>query len=206
MKQQKPVEQTEQTGARRLSKAQRRSQLLETARRIVREEGADRLTLGHLAVCAGVSKPVVYDHFATRSALLIELYRWMDLEQVRLFQEAMAVGERSAYETVETLATAYIHCAADMKGEVHAVGSALAGSEEKAAVFQELLGNCVQMFVSVLKPHSVLAADQLERCCVGLVAAGEALAAAAVRGTVDEAQASDAFGLLIHGALGRPLP
>ena len=193
---------TQKTGSRRLSKAERKRQLMEIARLIVREEGADRLTLGHLAVRACVSKPVVYDHFPSRSALLIELYRWMDLEQIRLFQDAMAVGEHSAPEAVNALAVAYIHCAADMKGEVHAVGAALAGSEEKALVFQELLDNCVQMFVAVLKPHSVLSADQLQQCCVGLVGAGEALAAAVVRGSVDETQASEAFACLIDGALG----
>jgi AcrR family transcriptional regulator len=42
----------------RLSKAERRQQLLDTALAIVREEGADRLTLGHLAARAGVSKPI----------------------------------------------------------------------------------------------------------------------------------------------------
>ena len=55
----------------RLSSASRRRQLLAVALSIVREEGADRLTLGHLAQRAGVSKPVAYDHFGTRSGLLI---------------------------------------------------------------------------------------------------------------------------------------
>jgi hypothetical protein len=36
-----------------------------------------------------------------------------------------------------------------MEGEFLAVGAALAGSEEKAAVFDELLANSDQMFVSV---------------------------------------------------------
>lgn len=37
---------------------------------------------------------------------------------------------------VEALAAAYIQCAADTTGEFHAVGAALAGSEEKAAVLR----------------------------------------------------------------------
>jgi len=48
----------------RLPKAERR-QLLAIALVIVREEGADRLTLGHLAARAGVSKPITYEHFGT---------------------------------------------------------------------------------------------------------------------------------------------
>ncbi len=49
----------------RLSKAERRCQLLDIALVIIREKGADRLTLGHLAVRAGVSKPITHEHFNT---------------------------------------------------------------------------------------------------------------------------------------------
>ena len=186
----------------RLPKAERREQLIETARLIVRAEGADRLTLGRLAMRAGVSKPVVYDHFATRSALLIELYRRLDRERVDAFRDAMADGRRGLTETVDLLAEAFIHCAADTRGEVHAIGAAMAGSEEKAAVLRELFDHCVQMFVSVLTPHTSLPPDELERRCIGLVGGGEALAAAAVRGHGSEAQAAEAFASLIHGAMG----
>lgn len=186
---------------RRLSRAERRRQLLDTAFLIVRKEGADRLTLGHLAARAGVSKPVAYDHFGTRSGLLIELYRWIDTEKVDAFRKAMTAGKQGFAETVKILATAYVQCAADTTGEFHAVGAALAGSEEKAAVLQELLDNSVQMFVSVLRPHSTLPLAELERRCVGLVGAGEALSAAMVRGQCSEVEAAGAFASLINGAL-----
>lgn len=191
--------------SRRLSKAERRRQLLDTALLIVREEGADRLTLGHLAARAGVSKPVAYDHFGTRSGLLIELYRWIDTEKVDAFREAMTASKRGLEETVDVLAAVYVQCAADIAGEFHAVGAALAGSEEKATVFEELLDNCVQMFVSVLEAHSTLSPAELERRCVGLVGAGEALSAAMVRGNCSEAEAIEAFTSLIQGGL-RALP
>ncbi|UEM24248.1 TetR/AcrR family transcriptional regulator (plasmid) [Skermanella mucosa] len=189
------------TASRRLSKEERRRQLLDTALLIIREEGADRLTLGHLAARAGVSKPVAYDHFGTRSGLLIELYRWIDTERVDAFREAMADDRRDLRETSEVLADAYIKCAADTKGEFHAVGAALAGSEDKATVFQELVENCVRMFVAVLRPHSSLPAADLERLCVGLVGAGEAMSAAVVRGRCGEAEAVETFAALIRGGL-----
>lgn len=187
--------------ARRLSKAERRQQLLDTALLIVREENADKLTLGHLAVRAGVSKPVVYDHFETRSALLIQLYRWIDMERVRTFTDAMSAAPRSQQETVQVLASAYIHCAADKTDEFHAVGAALAGSEEKAMVFQELLDNCVAMFVSVLTPHVNMSAQALQQCCIGLVGAGEALSVALTRGRLEETEAVTAFASLITGLM-----
>lgn len=187
--------------SRRLPRAERRRQLLDAALAIVREEGADRLTLGHLAKRAGVSKPVAYDHFGTRSGLLIALYQWIDTERVNAFRDAMTVAERSFEETVGELAAAYIHCAADKADEFHAIGAALAGSEEKAAVFQELLDNNVRMFVSVLEPHSTLSTADLERRCVGLVGAGEALSSALVRGDGDEAETARVFASLIQGGL-----
>lgn len=190
--------------AHRLSARERRRQLLDTALTVVRDEGADRLTLGHLAVRAGVSKPVVYDHFRTRSGLLIELYRWIDTERVNAFRDAMSTTELSFEQTVDELAAAYIHCAADMTDEFHAVGAALAGSQEKAAVFLELLDNSVQMFLAVLKPHSTLSIPDLERRCIGLVGAGEALSAALVRGGGNEAAAVETFASLIHGGARAP--
>jgi AcrR family transcriptional regulator len=192
---------TETRVQRRLPKEQRRRQLLETSRLIVREEGADRLTLGHLADRAGVSKPVVYDHFETRSALLIALYRWIDTEVVNSFSEAMSKSTLGLTETVDILAATYIKCAADMDGEFQAVGAALAGSEEKAEVFQGLLDNCVEMFVSVLKPHSTFPHVALETLCIGFVGAGEALAGALVRKKIGEAEAIKTFSVLMEAAL-----
>lgn len=189
------------SASRRLAGPERRRQLLDTALEIVREQGADRLTLGHLAARAGVSKPVAYDHFGTRSGLLIALYKMIDAERVEAFRDAMATGERSVGETIDMLAAAYIRCAGDMTGEFHAVGAALAGSEEKAAVFQELLDDSVQMFVSVLLPHSSLSPAELERRCVGMVGAGEALSALVVHGRCSEAEAIEAFAALIDGGL-----
>ena len=201
--QKKPEALVNRPASRRLTKAERRRQLLEIALLIVREENADRLTLGHLAVRAGVSKPVVYDHFGTRSALLIELYTWLDTERVAAFRNAMAGNAYGLEETAKILANAYIQCAADSTDEFHAVGAALAGSDEKAVVFQELLDNCVQMFIAVLKPHAAGSAAELERCCTGLVGAGEALSAATVRGRHSLEEAIDAFELLILRALKR---
>ncbi|MFD1910653.1 TetR/AcrR family transcriptional regulator [Halodurantibacterium flavum] len=187
--------------SRRLSKAERREQLLETALMIVRDEGADRLTLGRLAARAGVSKPVAYDHFGTPAGLLIELYRAIDTKRVTAFRDAMAAQERSVGKTAISLAEAYIQCAANTTDAFHAVGAALAGSEEKAAVYQELLGQSVEMFAAVLKPHSGLDPAELHRRCIGLVGAGESLSAALVRGTCSETEAVNALASLIEGAV-----
>lgn len=189
--------------APRLPKPERRQHLLEVALDIVREEGADRLTLGHLSARAGVSKPVAYDHFRTRSDLLIELYRWIDVERVNAFRDSMASSRLRLAETADVLASTYIDCAASTTDEFFSVGAALAGSEEKAAVFEELLDNSVDMFVSVLGPHSALPQPDLRRYCIGLVGAGEALSKALLRKQCSKGEAAKSFATLIQCGLER---
>ncbi|WP_288483501.1 TetR/AcrR family transcriptional regulator [uncultured Novosphingobium sp.] len=186
---------------RRLSKADRRQQLLATALDVIREGGADSLTLGHLAVRAGVSKPIVYDHFGTRSGLLIELYRWIDTERVEAFRLVMSAAGKNRDETIASLADAYIRCAADLTGEFYVVGAALAGSEEKAEVYAELLDQSVAMFVSVLRPFNRLTGAEANQLCVGLVGAGEGLSAAIVRGKLAEADAIATFRNIISACV-----
>ncbi|SFD70994.1 TetR/AcrR family transcriptional regulator [Roseivivax sediminis] len=185
----------------RLSKAERRAQLLTTALAVVREEGTDRLSLGHLAERAGVSKPVAYDHFGDRSGLLIALYKWIDTERMNTFRNGLLSRNPARADAIEELATAYIGCAVDTSGEFHAVGAALAGSDEKADVLQELLDQAVAMFVAVLGPHSKLPPGELERRCIGLVGAGEALSMAVLRGTRSKADVTGTFSSMIAGCI-----
>lgn len=106
-------------------------------------------------------------------------------------------------ETELMLADAYIQCAANHTDEFHAVGAALAGSEEKSVVFQQLLDNCVQIFVAVLTPQaaSSVSAAELETRCIGLIGAGEALSGALIRRRHDKSAMIASFASLIQGAL-----
>lgn len=185
----------------RLPREARRQQLLEVARKIVEEEGADRLSLGYLAGRANISKPVVYDHFATRNVLLIELYRWIDREFLSVFREAMGKEERNLTDTADIVAATYLRCASDLDGEFHKIGTALSGSDEKAAVFQELLDECAAMIASVLQPHSHFSPRALTVICVGFVGCGEALAGAMVRKKVSAREAQLAFATIIYQTL-----
>lgn len=97
---------------KRLRAPQRRRQLLEVATRMLAERGADGLKLESLAVEAGVSKPVVYDHFPSRRDLVSALIRsYADdlLESVRQgleshpddFAAAVKTATRAHFDCVE---------------------------------------------------------------------------------------------------------
>ncbi|RED21376.1 TetR family transcriptional regulator [Rhodopseudomonas thermotolerans] len=188
--------------AERLSYEERHRQLLQLARRLVGEEGTDRLTLTRLAERAGVSKPVAYDHFGRRIDLLLELYRWIDVEKIDAFREHMKSGKMGRRETIGELARAYIDCASDVTSEFQVIGAALAGTPEKASVFADLLENSIRMFIAVLRPHVVLAPSELERRCRAFVAAGECLAAEVVIGRSTSADATATLAAIIAGGTG----
>ena len=59
----------------RIARADRRALLLDAAAALVKTDGIDALSMEAVADKAGVSRPLVYKHFANRSEVLTELYR-----------------------------------------------------------------------------------------------------------------------------------
>lgn len=177
------------TSARKLPKAQRRDQLLETALEIVREQGSDALTLGYLAERAGVSKPVAYDHFGTRSGLLIALYRQLDDLQVSAFREALERAPRRLADVARVVSQAYMDCTLSAGTEWHAISAALQGDEEMEAVQRELIDSYVELYCQAFSPYTELAAGELRLRCIGILGAADAISRETIRGEVPEKRA-----------------
>lgn len=123
---------------KRLSKEDRNRQLMEVAWSIVRGEGTDALTLGYLAERAGVTKPVVYDHFGTRTGLLSALYEEYDNRQHALMDEALQASGKSLPAVAKVIAATYLNCVMAMGREMPGVSAALAGSPELDALKKKL--------------------------------------------------------------------
>lgn len=198
----KNTPQHEAPSSGRLTRAERREQMLDIALTIIREEGADRLTLGYLAAQAGVSKPIAYEHFGTRAGLLIAMYRALDQRQSAVLRDALNKTPPGLRGAADVLAGAWMHCSADGSGEWHAIGAALAGSEEMIGVHKELIGEYVRLFAATLAPYSTLAEEELHRRCVGLIGAGEALSVLMLDGQCSEKDAAQTFSALIQNGVG----
>lgn len=134
---------TERPRRQRLTREDRQRQLIETAWRIVGEEGTDALTLGRLAERAGVTKPVVYSHFVTRNGLLIALYRDFDAREYAVMNAAIDASEATLEGKAGAIASSYVDCVFTQGREIPGVVAALAGSPELAAVKR----NCDLIFL-----------------------------------------------------------
>ncbi|MFE3316923.1 TetR/AcrR family transcriptional regulator [Nocardia sp. NPDC059195] len=189
------------TRSGRLAKPARREQLLDTALTLVRAHGTDGLTLATLAEAAGVSRPIVYDHFGTRPELLLALYRQLD-ERHRLAAEHAA---RAAIPTVDEIArvmsAAYFACATDMP-EFDAISAALKGNPDVQAIQHAMLDSYRDWMAATLLPFSSLTTAALRLRCVGVLGAAETLAAELNLGATSAEEAVSALTDLIVGSIG----
>ncbi|KTT98213.1 TetR/AcrR family transcriptional regulator [Sphingomonas sanguinis] len=174
----------------RLTREDRLNQLLEVSWLIIREEGTDALTLGHLAEQAGVTKPVVYDHFGTREGLLVALYEAFDQRQTAVMDAALAARAATLSTTAEVIASSYVDCVLAQGREIPDVLAALAGSPELAARKRAYLTAFMEKCRAALMPF--LAGGTIAAAGLwAMLGAAEALSKAAATGdiTPDEAKA-----------------
>lgn len=174
----------------RLSRDERLRQLLDTAWRVIREEGTEALTLGHLAEQAGVTKPVVYDHFTTRSGLLAVLYRDFDDRQTVLMDKALAESQPTLPDRARVIASAYVQCVLLQGKEISGISAALAGSPELEKVKRECETALIEKCRNVLAPFAGAKGITMAGLW-GMFGAAEALSFAAATGDITAAQAED---------------
>lgn len=184
---------------KKLSRAERRAQLLGVAQAIVREQGTDALTLGALAERAGVSKPIAYSHFDTRSGLMIALSREIMERQVKDLAAVLDHTPASLDEVARVLAKQYMECTTTIGPEWHAISAALRGDAQMDAHQREMMRAHAAFYAGVLAPLSGLPAADVQRRCVGILGAAEALSDEMVRGGCSREQAADDLaGLVVN--------
>lgn len=96
--------------SKRMLKSARREQLISVAVSIIKNRGADALTLAMVAEEAGVTKPVAYNHFKTKENLLKQIYQNIDNRLIESIQHARESGEQSLADVVSLLCNSYIDC------------------------------------------------------------------------------------------------
>ena len=93
-------------GARRLTADARRRQLFSVALSLFAEHGYSATTMDDIAEAAGVTKPLVYQHFESKRALYLELLDVFSTEMIERIVAATAAAE-GPRQQVETGFAAY---------------------------------------------------------------------------------------------------
>jgi AcrR family transcriptional regulator len=180
---------------RRMLRHERRAQLLAVARELIRERGTDEFTLGRLAERAGVTKPVVYDHFGDRAGALAELYREFEDQQRAALVAALADGSLTLDAVCGAIAGAYIDCSLAEGRELADVVSALDGSATLVEVRREAEGAYLALCDDVLASCGVRLDDAGAQALIG---AGDALTRAALDDRVSPAAARSTLARVLH--------
>lgn len=168
----------------RMTRADRRRQLLDLAWTVVREDGADALTLGRLAEVAGITKPVVYDHFSTRAGLVVAMFEEYDAEQSAALDAAVAeVGDGGVVDTARAIAVSYVDCVVRHGRELAGVAAALEGSTELADYKRQADQAYADQCRRILAQHT-RTGDVPAPAMVGMLGAADAVSAAAAEGTL----------------------
>ncbi|MGE6786728.1 TetR/AcrR family transcriptional regulator [Ensifer adhaerens] len=185
------------TKGRKLAKPERRAQLLDTAKEILRECGADALTLGHLAERAGVSKPIAYEHFGTREGLLIALSQEIEDRHTEKLRAALKGAAKQLDAIAGIISAVYIDCAVESGEEWQAISGALRGNADMIATQQQQVDDYVAMIKAALSPFSDVPDDDLRLRCTGIAGAAEAIGRELIRGRTSKAAASSNLAALI---------
>lgn len=181
----------------KLSRDRRREQLLDVAMEIVREYGADELTLGNLAARAGVSRPIAYGHFSTRSGLLVALFKRLEDKFVHTLSSALKATPCELQAVAEVMSAAYFNCLAEFGVEGPAISAALRGTEEMATQQKLMTDEYVGVMCEALRPFTPTEHEDLRLLCIGLLGAAEAFAAEVKTGRISDARAAHEFSRLI---------
>lgn len=186
----------------RLPRAARYDQLVDVSWALVRSEGADALTLGRLAEHAGVAKPVVYSHFASRAVLLAALYGEFDARQAAMLEELLAETESTLEGRAAAIANSYVGCALAQGRELTGVLAALEGSPELELVKREAEEAYSDRCREILAPFAGTDGIAISSM-TAIFGAAEALSRAAVAEALAPDRARGELGSLIVAIVGR---
>ena len=153
----------------RLPRKERRAQLLESALEVFVAQGYHAAAMDNIAERAGVSKPVLYQHFPGK----LELYRALlttcaDDLVVRVRDAIAATSDNR--ERVEAAVSAYFDfVAGDGQAYRLVFESDVRGEPEAAAVVDGALTRCIETVAAAVTADAGLDAPRARLLAVGLV-------------------------------------
>ncbi len=185
------MSQLETTPRTRLSRADRRQQLLDVARTLIEEDGADAVTLALVAEKAGVSKPMAYDHFETRTGLLLALLEDADRHYEGVARARIAAAPETVEAIAEIVADAYIACALEAGPAAAALTAAIEANGDARDVGRASRDLHARQFAEAFAPVLPEVDARAHLIFIGLVAAANTLCAELTAGRITEQAATE---------------
>jgi AcrR family transcriptional regulator len=142
--------------ALRMPADQRRQQLFEVARERFAEQGFHATSMDEIAEAAGVTKPVLYQHFPSKRALYVELLEETGRQLLTTLAEATAQAG-TLRERVEIGFRAYFRFAiGDRSAFLFLLGTSLRSDPEFARIVEEILdalGETIATLIEIPVPE-----------------------------------------------------
>jgi AcrR family transcriptional regulator len=171
----------------------RRRHLLEVAGALVAKEGWEDLRMEAVAAAAGVTKPVVYDHFPSRDALLVALAEdYGDLLVARI-QAALDRHPEDFRAAWRAVARAYLDCVAERGAALRRLLGSIGGSAAVEAARARVRQRAIALWTARLRSHTALGREEAAALGFALVAGIWAFAGMWIAGTISRRRAEELF-------------
>jgi len=135
----------------RLPADQRRQQLLDVARERFSRQGFHATSMDEIAEAAGVTKPVLYQHFPSKRALYVELLEETGRQLLALLAEATSRAA-TGRERVELGFRAYFRFAIGDRASFRLLfGTSIRSDPEFARIVEEILDAVVETISTLIE-------------------------------------------------------
>src|SRR6478752_5549814 len=156
----------------RLPADQRRQQLLDVARDRFSQQGFHATSMDEIAEAAGVTKPVLYQHFPSKRALYVELLEETGRQLLSTLADAVAAAG-TLRERVELGFRAYFRFAiGDRSAFLFLLGTSLRSDPEFARIVEEILDAAAETIATLIEiPAPDAQRQMLANAIVGMAEA-----------------------------------
>lgn len=157
------------TAPRRLSRSARRAQLLVAAREVFAAQGYHAAAMDDIAERAGVSKPVLYQHFPGKLELYRALLTTCADDLVDRVRGAIAATSDNRERVAAAVSAYFDFVAGEGEGYRLVFESDLRGEPEATAVVDGALTRCIDAVAAAVTTDAGLDAPRARLLAVGLV-------------------------------------
>ena len=153
----------------RLSRSARRAQLLAAAKAVFVTHGYHAAAMDDIAVEAGVSNPVLYQHFPSKLELYLALLGESAADMVRLVRAALAATSDN-HERVDNAVGAYFSFVAD-NGQAYRLvfESDLRGQLEVERIVERATDDCISAITDTITTDTGVDVERARLLASGMV-------------------------------------